>query len=299
MTHRPSAFQPSDVLMRLGLIGDNIARSRAPDLHRLAGELVGLPVSYERLIPPQLGQTFDDVFESCANGGYRGINITYPYKEVAARKVRAPDPLVREVGAVNTVIFGPNGAEGHNTDLTGFMAAYREAHGTTPPGTVALVGAGGVGKAIAFALLGLGATRLCLTDLDTARANGLASALSAASSRMQVSVVASAEAAVRGADGVVNCTPVGMVGHEGTPVPAGALAGLRWAFDAVYTPVDTQFLRDAAAAGVQCISGFELFFHQGVQAFRIFTGRDVPPTSLRQLLAASTSTQQGKQTTHA
>lgn len=271
--------------IRLGLIGDNIARSRAPDLHRIAGELAGIPTTYDRLIPRELGTDFDAVFAQCAASGYRGINITYPYKELAAGKVHTPDPLVRDVGAVNTVIFEASGPHGYNTDLTGFMAAFRGAFGATPPGSVALIGAGGVGKAIAFGLLGLGATELRITDKDTARAAGLAQALAAASRRMNVSVHPSAAEAVLGAEGIVNCTPVGMVGHEGTPVPAAALFGASWAFDAVYTPLDTTFLRDAAAAGLTCISGFELFFHQGIQAFRIFTGRDVPEATLRQRLA--------------
>ncbi len=280
--------------VRLGLIGDNIARSRAPDLHRIAGELAGVPTTYDRLIPRELGTGFDAVFEQCAASGYRGINITYPYKELAAGKVRTPDPLVRDVGAVNTVIFEPSGPHGYNTDLTGFMAAYRGAFGAVAPGPVALIGAGGVGKAIAFGLLGLGATELHITDKDAARAARLALALAAASRRLSVSVHPSAAEAVLGADGVINCTPVGMAGHDGTPVPAAALNGASWAFDAVYTPLDTIFLRDAAAAGLASISGFELFFHQGIQAFRIFTGLDVPEKHLRQRLLGAATNDQGR-----
>jgi shikimate dehydrogenase len=66
--------------IRLGLIGDNIRRSRSPRLHCLAGALCGVPVSYEPLIPADLGLGFDEVFESCAMQGFRGLNITYPYK---------------------------------------------------------------------------------------------------------------------------------------------------------------------------------------------------------------------------
>jgi len=279
--------------VRLGLIGDNIARSRAPELHRIAGELAGVPVTYDRLIPREMGTDFDAVFSHCATSGYRGINVTYPYKEIAAGKVTTPDPLVRDVGAVNTVIFEPAGAHGYNTDLTGFMAAYRGALGSVPPGPVALIGAGGVGKAIAFGLLGLGATELHITDKDAARAAGLAAMLTVAAPRLRVLLHPSAIEAVSGVEGVINCTPVGMVGYEGTPVPATAFAGRSWAFDAVYTPTDTIFLRDAAAAGLKCISGFELFFHQGVQAFRIFTGLDVPDARLRQRLLDAVPSHQG------
>jgi len=276
--------------IRLGLIGDNIARSRAPDLHRIAGMLVGLDTTYDRLIPHELGSNFDTVFARCAASGYRGINVTYPYKEVAARKVSSSDALVRDVGAVNTVIFGPGGPEGYNTDLSGFMAAYRGAFGAREPGIVALIGAGGVGKAIAFGLIGLDARAIRVTDTDRARAISLAQALTAAAPRIDVTVAVDATEAALGADGIINCTPVGMVGHEGTPVPAEALEGGRWAFDAVYTPVETTFLQHAAAAGLHCLSGFELFFHQGVQAFKIFTGLDVPEPELRRRLLAQVHT---------
>ncbi len=67
--------------VRLGLIGDNIARSRSPLLHVEAGRLCGLEVSYERLVPADMGLSFEAVFERCRDGGFSGINVTYPYKE--------------------------------------------------------------------------------------------------------------------------------------------------------------------------------------------------------------------------
>ena len=94
------------------------------------------------------------------------------------------------------------------------------------------------------------------------------------------------EEGAAGASGLVNCTPVGMVGYDGTPLPRSLMAGASWAFDAVYTPVDTRFLQDAAAGGLTCISGYELFFYQGVDAWRIFSGRPVDEARLRAALAA-------------
>ena len=93
--------------LRLGLIGDNIARSRAPVLHHLAGVQNGLAVQYDRLIPQQMNADFDAVFDSCAARGYRGINVTYPYKERAARKVAIEDARVRAIGAVNKHVARP------------------------------------------------------------------------------------------------------------------------------------------------------------------------------------------------
>ena len=91
-------------------------------------------------------------------------------------------------------------------------------------------------------------------------------------------------------DGVV-VAPVGsvtvrvvVVGSVGTPLPAERMVGARWAFDAVYTPVDTQFLGDAESRGFKTMSGYELFFHQGLDAWTIFSGHTADPAQLRAAL---------------
>ncbi|NIZ10911.1 shikimate dehydrogenase [Pseudooceanicola sp. HF7] len=272
--------------LKLGLIGDNIARSRSPLLHRLAGNQNEIAVTYDRLVPRDLDRDFDSVFADCAEGGYRGINVTYPYKELAAAKVRVDDLLVRAIGAVNTVTFAPEGPRGFNTDYSGFMAAYRAARGEAETGTVLMIGTGGVGRAVAFGLAGLGCRRLRLVDRDPAKAEALTEALHSVDAEMDISIWLNAENAAEGACGLINCTPVGMVGHDGTPLPAAAMAGAGWAFDAVYTPTDTQFLTDAAAAGLSIISGWELFYWQGVHAWRLFSGRGLDEAALRTALLA-------------
>ncbi len=272
--------------LRLGLIGDNIARSRSPLLHRLAGQQNGLVVTYDRLIPRDLGRDFDEVFAMCVEGGYRGINVTYPYKERAAGMVTIDDPLVSAIGAVNTVIFDEGGPHGHNTDYSGFVEAYRQVRGTARPGETLMIGTGGVGRAVAFGLIALGVSSLRLVDRDAAKAEALAGDLRRAATGLTVTTHSAAEDAAEGVAGVINCTPVGMVGYEGTPIRAGALAGAEWVFDAVYTPPDTRFLTDAGAHGLAILSGWELFFYQGVHAWRLFSGKDVDTFVLRHDLLA-------------
>jgi shikimate dehydrogenase len=270
--------------IRLGLIGDNIARSRSPLLHVEAGRLCKLEVSYERLVPADMGLPFEAVFERCRQGGFRGINVTYPYKEQVVPLLRIDAPEVSRIGACNTVLFSGSRAEGFNTDHSGFIAAYRSVFGGRDPGTVAMAGAGGVGKAIAFALAALGCPRLRLHDPHESRATALARSIGAADSGMTVEVCGTIGDAADGADGLVNCTPLGMAGQPGTAVPAALMDKAAWAFDAVYTPVETEFLRDARAADLKVMSGYELYFHQGVDAFRLFTGRQVDQTALRGVL---------------
>ena len=271
--------------IRLGLIGDHIAASQAPRLYAIAGRMRGVEVTYDLLVPAELGIGFDALFERCAAGDYHGLNITYSYKERAAARVAIASPHVRAIGAVNTIVFAPDGPRGFNTDHTGFIAAWRTRFEPAKPGVVCQVGAGGVGRAVAFGLAELGATAIRLFDLDRARAERLAAALRAVRPGIEVTAFANLEEAACGARGIVNCSPVGMVGHDGTPVPRGLMEGAEWAFDAVYTPVDTRFLADAVAAGLATLSGYELFFEQGQDCIRIFLGGPVDRARLRHALS--------------
>ena len=271
--------------VRLGLIGDNIAASKAPRLHAIAGRMRGVEITYDLLVPAEQGAGFDELFDRCAAGNYHGINITHPYKERAAERVEIESPVVRAMGAVNTILFEPAGPRGFNTDHTGFMAAWRVRFSPARPGIVCQVGAGGVGRAVAFGLAELGAAAVRLFDLDRARAESVAADLREARPGFDVTAAASLEEAATGANGIVNCSPVGMVGHDGTPVPRGLMIGTAWAFDAVYTPVDTRFLADAQATGLDTLSGYELFFEQGVVCTEMFLGSPADRTRLRQALA--------------
>jgi len=270
---------------KLGLIGVGIARSRAPELHRLAGRLCGVAISYDLIEPPAgVPYAFDEALQACRRRGYRGVNVTYPFKEHAALAVQAASEQVRRLGAVNTVRFDDEAQPcGFNTDYTGFSRAFASRFPARKPGVVAIVGAGGVGRAIAFALTDLHATEIRLFDQDRAKSAAVAAALRASTGTRIVSCE-SVEQVSAGADGLVNATPLGMHNHPGTPIPRNLLKAQTWAFDAVYTPTATRFLLDAADAGLQILYGYELFFCQGVDAFEIFTGMSVDEARLREAL---------------
>ena len=270
-------------MIRLGLIGDNIKASRAPKLHKEAGRLCGLDTSYDLLIPADLRMTFDGVFDECSSSGMRGVNITYPYKQIAIAKVAIEEPFMRRLGAINTVVFESDGLRGYNTDHSGFIAAYRANFGSDEPGHTVILGAGGVGSAVAFGLTALGCGELTIVDKDVAKAEALAQALVGLPAK--VTTRRNVNGGVLNVEGIVNCTPVGMVGHPGSPIDASLLGPQRWAFEAIYTPRQTEFSRAALAAGLKVMHGYELFIHQGLDAFRLFTGRSVDERALRAALA--------------
>ena len=190
--------------LKLGLIGDNIAASRAPDLHRIAGRLNNMDVQYDRLIPKELNQTFDQIFESCPDNGYQALNITYPYKEYVIPKVEIDDPMVRAIAAVNTVVFEGTSSKGYNTDYTGFIAAYEQVRADAAPGVCCLVGSGGVGRALAFGLVKLDADEIRLFDRDSAKAQQLAYDLNALAPQTVVTAVDDLDLATANCDGLLN-----------------------------------------------------------------------------------------------
>ena len=259
--------------MKLGLIGKAIAQSKMPALQRLAGARTDHALSYVLLdLASDDPSLFERTFTACREEGFRGVNVTHPFKELAARRVAIEDPLVRAIGAVNTVLFGADRARGFNTDHSGFLRAWRRRFGGRLPGRVAVIGTGGVGRAISFALVALEASEIRLFDIEPEKARALADALRGIDPESGIVIASGCDQAVSGADGIVNGTPIGMYYKSGCPVPPASIGGQRWVFDAVYTPLETELLRHASDRRIETFSGFELFLGQGADAFEIFTG---------------------------
>ncbi len=200
--------------------------------------------------------------------GFAGVNVTFPYKEAVVDLLDELSSSGTDVGAVNAVVVRNNRLIGHNTDTTGFARAVKDLV-TGSPGPVAVIGAGGVGKAIAVALAGLDVPEIRIFDTDRAKANHLAARLQA---KAKVVVADSIVQAVRSATGLVNATPIGMLPNLGTPVPDALLHDRLWVADAVYSPLWTPLLTAAKARGARVMTGRELAIYQAADAFELFTG---------------------------
>lgn len=275
----------TDRTWRLGLIGGNIAASRSPVLHTVCALSVGGNASYDLLIPAEHGKSFAQMLDHCRSAGFHGVNVTYPHKEEAAALVPAGDPVVAAMGSSNTVRFTAEGPRAFNTDYSGFVAAFRARFPGEAPGRVLVLGTGGVGRAVVFGLASLGASEILLYDMDLTKVVSLAGAVR---QQFPATAVQAAEkdrlADLTGITGVVNCTPLGMVGRPGSALPTGTRGAPVWAFDAVYTPDRTEFRAQTEAMGADFLSGYELYFHQGVQAFQIFTGAQPDEPWVRSIL---------------
>ncbi len=199
--------------------------------------------------------------------GFAGVNVTFPYKEAVVDLLDELSPGAAAMGAVNTVVVRNHRLVGHNTDTTGFARAASDLVEGAGQAAVALIGAGGVGKAIAFAA-NLGAA-VRIFDTDRTKADKLAHLLRPYGKTVAVNDV---EDAVRGAVGVVNATPVGMFPSQGTPVPDALLHDGLWVADAVYFPLLTPLLRAARATGARIMTGRGLAIYQAADSFELFTG---------------------------
>ena len=144
-------------------------------------------------------------------------------------------------------------------------------------GAVALIGAGGVGKAIAFALANLGVAELSIFDADHAKAEALATQLHGA---LQARVADDVTSAMQGVTGVVNGPPVGMLLDRGMAVPEALLHRDLWVADAVYTPLWTPLLTAAKAKGAKVMTGRELADYQAAAALELFTGLKPPVAAI-------------------
>ncbi|MCK3770687.1 shikimate dehydrogenase [Microbacterium aerolatum] len=268
----------------IGLIGEGVTPSLSPPMHELEGARHGMHYVYRTIdLAPAEGtpEYLEALLRAARRLGFNGLNITHPVKQAVVPLLDDLSDSARAVGAVNTVVFTDAGTIGHNTDVTGFDAALRDAFGVEPLERVVLLGTGGAGSAVATALAQRPVTDLVLIDQVPERASALAAqvnALDAASVR--AADLGDLPGVLAGADLVVNATPIGMAAHPGTPFDVALLPdGIRVA-DIVYRPADTALLQAARARGIRTMSGLGMAMHQAADAFEIFTGERADRTAM-------------------
>jgi len=275
----------------VGLIGANIMQSLAPALHADAFAAANIDGYYHLMDVDRLpGRRLPQLIEAAKAAGFAGVNVTFPFKQDVLALLDAVDAEAAQTGSVNTVTFADDGrATGYNTDRIGFRRSFEEKFGGegAEGATVTLIGAGGAGRAVAFAFMDLGVAALRIHDTVAARAQALADDLAKHYGTARCRIVADLEREVATADGIVNATPLGMHGFPGNPVPAGVLHAGQWAADIIYTPIETAFLKTAAGKGLRVLDGGGMCVHQAVAAFRLFTGIAPDVARMQSVFAAA------------
>jgi 3-dehydroquinate dehydratase/shikimate dehydrogenase len=216
--------------------------------------------------------------------GYRGFSVTIPHKENALDYVRRSrgfvEGLAQRIGAVNTVLIQPDGRlSGYNTDYAGALNAITSALGVSRAAlremAVAVIGAGGVARAVAAGLGDVGAA-IRIYNRTVERGEKLADDFGCSFSPL-------ADLAKMEAKLVINCTSVGMHPHvDATPLPKEWVTPDMVVFDTVYNPAETLLLRQAKEAGAKTIDGLTMFVNQACAQFELFTGQSADRELMRQ-----------------
>ncbi|MFD1587044.1 shikimate dehydrogenase [Halorientalis brevis] len=249
-----------------GLIGNPVGHSLSPPMHEAGYEALDIDARYVTFEPPT--DAGADAVESAATLGVSGLNVTIPFKQDVMDAVE-PDDLARRIGAVNTIDFSTSPPTGYNTDAVGVTRALRE-HDVALDGRALVVGAGGAGRAAAFGLADEGMT-VDVANRTVETAHELAADVDGATGHGLDAV----PELLADADVLINATSVGMK-EDRSPVPADALHADLAVLDAVYDPIETRLLRDAAAVGATTVEGTWMLLFQGVEAFERWTGQDAP-----------------------
>jgi shikimate dehydrogenase len=205
----------------------------------------------------------------------RGLAVTAPHKTAVMKHLDWLEPAAKEIGSVNTIVVQNGELHGYNTDAAGFIGPLKSAIGSLEGVRCAVVGAGGAARAVVWTLRQEMATAsLFARNPETAKAM---------SNEFKVKCHPMAGAAFSGFDVVINATPLGTRGESETKTPATAeqLRGVRLAYDLVYNPLETRFLREAREAGCETIGGLEMLIGQAVEQFRLWTGKPPDVESMR------------------
>jgi shikimate dehydrogenase len=269
-----------------GVMGWPVMHSRSPKLHNFWLQQYGLTGAY---LPLEIKQDrLEQALRALPALNFAGCNLTIPHKEAAMSFIDTIDPAARSIGAVNTIVVGPDGQlEGRNTDAYGFIssvcAAYPDWHAGDGP--IVVLGAGGGARAVLTALIESGAQEIWLANRSLERAEALAQefgppvAICAWNKRHE---------ALDQAAMLVNTTSLGMLGQPPLDIVLQALPFTAIVCDIVYVPLQTPLLAAAQRRGNPTVDGLGMLLHQARPAFEAWSGilPDVTP-ALRTMMEAT------------
>ncbi|WP_185804065.1 shikimate dehydrogenase [Pontivivens nitratireducens] len=249
-----------------GVVGWPIGYSRSPALHGHWLKRYGIAGYY---IPMDIApQDFENGVRSLPRLGFRGINVTLPYKQTVLPLADKISDRAALIGAANTLIFREDGGiYADNTDGYGFIENLRQnAPGwSARNGPCLVLGAGGAARGIVSALITEGAPEIRIANRTRQRAEILKDQYGA---RINVIDWNRAADAMAGAMTIINTTSLGMAGQPELNISFAAAPGSAIATDIVYNPLVTPFLREAASAGLVTVDGLGMLLHQAVPGFR-------------------------------
>lgn len=283
---------------RYRVVGHPIAHSRSPEIHRAFALQTGQPLVYDRaLIPLAPPEAFDDAIRAFAAEGGRGVNVTLPFKARAFALATRHSDRARVAGACNTLILGPDGIAGDNTDGPGLVADVQGRLGFGLAGRrVTVLGAGGAARGLMLSLLQAGVASLTVANRSLDRVGALVEHVErqrpdpdAGAVRIGIASLEQAPAA----DLVINATSAGLL-DEPLPLPPDLFRSCGLAYDCVYAAAPTAFMTQARTGGSRAVSdGLGMLVEQAAESFMLWRGvrpRTAPVlAALRESLTAASA----------
>ena len=268
------------------LIGDPVEHSFSPLIHNAGYQALGINYIY---VPFRV-KDIKGAIEGIRGLGIRGASITLPHKASAIKYIDKVDPLVKEIGAVNTIANDGGVLSGFNTDCGAAIKALEEV--TTLEGKRAvLIGSGGAASAIAVGLKKKG-VKLVVLNRTEDKARKLARKVNAEDSGglKKLPLVTSA-------DILINATSVGMWPKtDQSIIPQNLLHNNLTVFDTVYNPKETRFLAEARERGCAIVYGYKMLLYQAAMQFELFTGHQAPLAAMESALTQAL--EGGRDATH-
>lgn len=253
-----------------GLIGDPVSHSLSPFIHNTLAEKSGDDIAYAsfRVKPDEL--------EKAVSGAHslsiKGLNITIPHKAHVMDFLVEIERTALEAGAVNTLLYKPNGYCGFNTDVTGIAKTFETRKIDITGKKIVILGAGGGARAAAIAMAKGGASEINIVNRSEENTYTLAGQVNMYY-QTAVNVVKQNEIEDIGrADIMINATSMGFGSQAGkSPVKnAEYLKQIDVLLDIIYIPWETRLISDAKQKGVFCINGFDMLIYQAVSAYEIW-----------------------------
>jgi shikimate dehydrogenase len=270
---------------RYAVIGDPVSHSLSPLMHNAWIADHGFDASYEAV---QL-RSDDPVGAIRGLTRFAGMNVTAPHKEAAAMAADDASPPVAAINAANTLTWRDGWLRADNTDIEGFARALNEAAPEWRGAASALVvGAGGAGRGVAFAMAGQDGPQITIVNRTRERAQDAVRLIEPyCGQRVRARPWADLPACMAEADIIVNTTTLGVAGGPLFAWPIGAAPANAVVADIVYRPLETGLLRAARARGLRTVDGLGMLIHQGALAFELWFGVKPDTKRARQLLIAA------------
>ena len=270
-----------------GLLGSPVAHSLSPLMHNTSFQLLGLDYVY--LCFEVTEETLSDAVKGLVACHVRGFNLTMPNKNKVLEYLDELSPAARLIGAVNTVVNEGGKLVGYNTDGIGFVRSLADEQIYVPGKTLTVLGAGGAASAIIAQLALDGAEAVNVVLRKTSRFYSRMEAMAARileDTPCRIRLVPQEEMgdAIACSDILINGTSVGMAGQESGSLVTD-LSLLRpdlCVADVIYNPRQTKLLLDAKQRGCKTCNGLHMLLYQGAEAFRLWTGREMPVEVVRE-----------------